>query len=474
MVIAPTRADAYQLLHDGAIALSEIQSNGIGVDIAYLDRVIKETGEHIERLEAELMEDSLWSDWVETFGRKAKITARQQLGEVLFNALGYEVKDHQETEGGQAKTDADTLEQINEPFVHKWLEAEKYRKMRNTFLAGIRREVSGYDGRVHSSYSLNIAKTYRSSSFEPNSQNWPIRDPVMGAMIRSAFVAGEGNVIVEMDYGQIEVRTAACYNHDPVLIDYICDPTRDMHRDMSVECFKLPKKLPADFWKQDGKRMRFFTKNQFVFPQFYGSYYVDCARALWASMEHDDFKVGKKRVVDLLKENGIHKRGACNPDMKPMIGTFEYHIKQVQDYFWNKRFTVYRDWKNEWYQKYLKRGYYDTLTGFRIGGVMRKNDVINYGIQGSAFHCLLWSVIEVMKEIKRRKMRSKIIGQIHDSMLAEVPVSELGEFLKMARVIMVKKVRKHWKWITVPLEVEAEATPPGGSWHEKKEVAIDG
>jgi hypothetical protein len=248
-----------------------------------------------------------------------------------------------------------------------------------------------------------------------------------------------------------------------------------MHRDMATECFKLPK-MPSEWWKQKGpgggNALRFYTKNQFVFPQFYGSYYLDCARNLWESMEKNQFAMGDTTIQEHLKEQGIKRRGSCSSDIKPLMGTFEHHIKQVEDHFWNKRFHVYRDWKKSWYQAYLKKGYYDTVTGFRISGVMRRNDVINYGIQGSAFHCLLWSLIELQERLKRKRMRAKIIGQIHDSILADVPVNELDTFLPLARKIMVEEIAETWPWIIVPLEVEAEVTSPGGNWYDKKEVRI--
>lgn len=467
----PNRRDAYLLLHQGAIALSELSANGIRVDVDYLNEAYEEGRRKITEIEEELQEDSLWSDWEETFGAKANIGARAQLGKVLFDALGYEIREDGKTEKGNTKTDATTLEQIDLPFVKRWLECEKLKKGVNTFLSGIRREV--VDGRLHPSYSLNIARTYRSASSNPNAQNWPIRDPEMGQMIRRCFIADPGYLLVEVDYGQIEVRVAACYNHDPVLIDYICDESKDMHRDMAAELFLLPEKVPKDFWKGDGKKMRFFTKNQFVFPQFYGSYYLECAKNLWESMLHHDFKIGDLPVQQHLRQEGIKRRGACRPEMRPMRGTFEDHVRKVEREFWDQRFSVYRDWKVKWFQAYVKKGYYDTLTGFRVGGVMRKNDVINYGIQGSAFHCLLWSLIQLRERMRKRKMRSRLIGQIHDSMLAEVHEDELADFLWMARDIMVEEIRQHWEWISVPLKVEAEVAPAGKSWYDKKGVPIN-
>jgi DNA polymerase-1 len=464
----PTRTDAYQLLHEGAIALSRVQSNGIKIDTQYLSQTIDEKDAEIEQLESELKQTSLWrKKWKTRFGERSNLGARAQLGTVLFEVMGIEVKEHTKTKKNKKQVTASVLEQIDHPFVKKYLRIEKLKKMTNTFLRGIQNEVAS-DGRCHASYSLNIARTYRSSSSDPNSQNWPIRDPEMAEAIRQSFIADDDCHIVEVDYGQIEVRVAACYNHDPVLIEYIEDQTKDMHRDMAMEIFKIPETVPAD---TDLKLMRFFTKNQFVFPQFYGSYYVECAKNLWDSMLKNKFMMGSQSVRSHLKSQGIRSRGACETGQKPTRHTFEWHIKEVEKKFWD-RFSVYSQWKRDWFNAYCRQGYYDTLTGFRIGGTLKRNDAINYGIQGSAFHCLLWSLITLQKLLMKRRMRSKVIGQIHDSIIAEVPSSELDEFLALAKRVMTIKIKKHWDWIEVPLEVEAEVAPAGGSWHQKKEVAI--
>jgi DNA polymerase I len=118
----------------------------------------------------------------------------------------------------------------------------------------------------------------------------------------------------------------------------------------------------------------------------------------------------------------------------------------------------------------MKRGGFKTLTGFWIEGVMGRNDVINYPVQGSAFHCLLWSLIRLQRELRWGKMRALIVGQIHDSIVADVPADELDDFLPLAKRIMTEEIRKHWKWIIVPLDIEAEVSE--SNWFEKKAVEI--
>jgi DNA polymerase I-like protein with 3'-5' exonuclease and polymerase domains len=173
-------------------------------------------------------------------------------------------------------------------------------------------------------------------------------------------------------------------------------------------------------------------------------------------------------LKDHLAKKGVHKLGKCDPEYDPVPGTFEYHIWEVERRFWNKRFPVYAQWKKDWYNAYLEKGYFLTHTGFKIGGDFRRNQVINYPVQGSAFHCLLMSIILVNKELAKYKMKSKLCIQIHDSMTGDVPNDEVQDFLDITNEVMTKKVPAMWDWINIPLDAEAEVTPAGGSWADKK------
>ena len=165
--------------------------------------------------------------------------------------------------------------------------------------------------------------------------------------------------------------------------------------------------------------------------------------------------------MEHLKENGLgtYRR-------------FEEHIRKVEDIFWNKRFPVYTQWKKKWWSDYLKKGYFYTLTGFRCTALMGRNDAINYPIQGSAFHCLLWCLIEINQRLKERQMDSRIMGQIHDSLILDIVPGEKRKVLRICKQVMTKDLLVHWKWIVVPMEVEAELSPPGGSWYEKEKVEL--
>ena len=162
----------------------------------------------------------------------------------------------------------------------------------------------------------------------------------------------------------------------------------------------------------------------------------------------------------------LKKKGIKN------LGKFEDHIQEVEYYFWNELFHEYNEWKKELYQSYLNHGYVDMYTGFRCYEFMKKNEAINRAIQGTAFHWLLWSLIQLRKEMKKRKMETLLVCQIHDSAELDIVPSERDEILGLAKEIMTEWIREHWEWIIVPLEIEVEIAPKGEPWWKKKEVKI--
>jgi len=446
-------ADGLQLLYQGARALARVEASGIRVDVPYLDSAILDVDLKIIGLQRELKESKVFTGWKKRFGDKTNIQSRTQLGIILTEVLGINLP---KTASGRPSTDEDALSAVDYSFVKAYLNLEKMKKCKNTYLMGIRREVVG--GFIHPFFNLHTVQTYRSSSDSPNFQNIPVRDPVVSGLVRRAIIPRPGHRIVEVDFGGIEVRIAACYCQDPSLIAYIKNPSKDMHRDMAAQCYCIP---PAEVTKE----LRYAAKNQFVFPQFYGDYYGSCAQPLWESM------LGKKTVSGgsvkkwLRRERGIRELGD-----KDVLSSdsFMAHIKQVQEDFWGRRFRVYGKWRRDWVRMYEQTGELRLLTGFVCRGLRKKNEIMNYPIQGSAFHCLLWSLIRVvLVELKRRRLKSLIIGQIHDSLVGDVPEDEVDQFKQMVTEVMTEILPQEWKWIIVPLVVEI--TTYSRSWAEKDE-----
>ena len=306
-------------------------------------------------------------------------------------------------------------------------------------------------------------KTFRSSSDRPNFQNIPKRDKEAMQITRKALFPRPGHQLMEVDFSGIEVRIAVTYHKDPQMIKYITDPTTDMHGDMAKEIFiidNFDKSIP------EYKVLRQAAKNGFVFPQFYGDYYKNCARNMacnWGKIPEGKWKSGQG--IDLpdgkLSDHFISKNIKSFDD-------FSEHVKEIEKHFWNVRFNVYRKWKEQWWRDYQKTGYIDMHTGFRCYGIMSRNDVTNYPVQGAAFHCLLWSLVTLDKRIRENNWDTRIIGQIHDSIVLDVNPNELEDIARMVKRVTCTDLPMYWNWINVPLEIEADICEVDTSWAELK------
>lgn len=458
-------------MHEGILALSRVEEVGIKVDVPYVRKTMKQMRGTIAADEATLRESDEYALLRKRFGTRTNIKSRRQLATLFFTIMGH--KASTVTAKGNPKLDERALTDIGTPFAKAFLRLEKLNKLYGTFLSGILRETEG--DRLHPSFNLHVPRTFRSSSDSPNFQNYPVRDPFMAKVIRQSFIAEEGYHIIETDYVGAEIRGAACYHKDPRMLKYIKDPKKDMHRDMAQQCFLI------DSPDLVSKEARYCGKNMFVFPQFYGDFYKNNAVQLWEAMLKMNLMVGDVPMEKHLKTKGINSRGECllgraaasgEGFHEPEEGTFEAHIKMVENDFWNNRFKVYGKWKKEWLQEYERTGGFQMLTGFRVEGNLAKNDIINWPVQGASFHWLLWSLIQIQKELRKRKMKSRIIGQIHDSLIGEVHHTEVADYTEIVNRVMTQSVREHWEWIIVPLEIEMEASPLNGSWYEKKKVSL--
>jgi DNA polymerase-1 len=441
MKLNPINEKGYKLLHDGALALGVAEQNGIRIDVHHLEKTYQKLEAEEKRFEKKILKSKGGKLWKKTYGDSLRFGGLEQLRFVLRECYDIDVK---------GTLDKGVLGKIDNPFVKDILELRKLVKAKSTYVLGILNEV--IDGYIYPNFNLHTTVTYRSSSSSPNFQNIPVRDPWVSELVRSAFIPRKGNRIVEADYSGIEVRVAACYHKDPTMLQYL-NTNYDMHKEMAAEVYKIPLKLVT-------KQIRNIVKNKFVFPMFYGSYHKLIAPDLWEAVTEQTIETSDGK--NLLSELKYQKIGT--------FSSFLEHIKRIEDKFWFDRFPVYQNWRTEWWETYQKKFYFDTYTGFSCRGYMKKNEVINFPIQGSAFHCLLWSFINLTKALRKRKMKTKLIGQIHDSIVADVPENEFEEYIDILTEISTKKIREYWDWIILPLEIEIEASDVNESWFNKKVI----
>lgn len=427
----------FDLFMQGTRAFIEIEQNGICIDIPFYKKQDAMLEKKLSILYEQIMQSDEVQQWPED---NFNFNSSTQLSKLLFDILKYKPVKYTNKENNS--TDEESLEKLNTDFTKKIVKYKKYYKIKNTYLASFIRDSIG--NKIHPSFNLNTVKTFRSSSSDPNFQNIPIRNEKAQKIIRGGICPSFGNQLLEVDYSGIEVRISACYHKDPVMIKYINDPSSDMHRDMAQE---------LTIKNEVTKEERYFAKNNFVFPQFYGDYFGNCAKSLWGNFS--------KETKEHLKTKGIYK-----------YQQYERHVEQVEYDFWNKRFKVYKQWKEDIFNQYEKTKKISMLTGFRCIDYAKKNEVLNRPIQGSAFHCLLWSLIQLQKFIKENKLQTKIIGQIHDSIIFDLYPLEKQILFPVIRKIMCEDIRKHWDWIIVPLDIEAEITEVDQPWSTKKGVEI--
>lgn len=471
--------EAIEFMREGTLALAQMETAGVRVDRGYVERTYKDLDARVTDIYRRLKADrEMYRPWVRRFGSNTNLFSRDQLRDVLYQDLGVEVGGLTRT--GKFSTDKSVLDKIDLPGVALYREMEQLKDIQSTYLDGILREMVEVPGEgwfVHPSYGLHTAATFRSNCRGPNWQNIPSREWEIAQLVRRCYIPRRGRYMVENDFGQIEVRVAACYTRDPALMKYVSDPTADMHGDMACQIFFLKKE-----WIKDMKKTaRHAAKNMFVFPEFYGSAWFKCGPDIWDEMTRPrkDLPAGwvlpdGTPLVMHLRSKGIKELGDCNPRGEPAAGTFARHLKDIERHFWDTRFRVYRDWKKSWFAQYQKEGGFSMLTGFRVNLPLKRNDVSNYPIQGSAFHCELWSCIQALKKIKKYKMKSLLVGEIHDCDVGDVPPNELQAYLDMMHDLKTVQLPKAWRWICVPMEAESEVVEPGKSWADKKVWATDG
>jgi DNA polymerase-1 len=464
MKLEAINQQGYQLLHEGVEELARIEASGIRIDVPLLQKTKAGVTDKLKEIRRDLEADELWAHWRKRYGANTNLAARDQRAYIIYNVL--KVPKSRFTETGLASTDDVVLEKIDHPFIRNLSKWSKYEKAFGTFIKGIDWELVG--DRIHPSFDLHTARTFRSSSSSPNFQNLPVRDKDIATHVRSLFIASPGCVLGENDFKGIEVGISCCYHKDPNFIDYISTPGKDMHRDMAAQCYMLEEFLG----QKDGisKDARYGAKNKFVFPEFYGAWYKQCAKDMWEWIGKGKLtRPDGASLYQHLKEKGIRGLGRCDPDEDPVKGTFEWHLKEVEKDFWTNRFGDYAQWKRDWYQSYLTNGYFDLLSGFRISGVYDRKQVCNYPIQGSAFHCLLWCLVQINRRLRKDGMKAMIIGQIHDSLLGDIPTKELRTYMHIVEDVVNIDLHKHFPWIKVPLEIEFELSAPGTSWNDKRE-----
>lgn len=456
------RRDCFLNLYlPGMETMAELSMQGFRVDIPHFEKWYKDL-----RAEQEVLAQEIQSDPAVVAVSRMVKEGVFKLGSgyhvsLLLEELGVRVD--KRTASGAVAVDKDVLEDLHIPVLQTLLKWRKREKLCNTYIKAFLNESS--NSVIHPDYRLTTARSGRSSSASPNFQNLSKRDKWAKDIVKNGLFAQEGYHMAEIDYGSLEVRIFTCSTKDPVLIDYLVNGG-DMHRDEAAHVFELtPERVH--------KEVRQAMKMGWVFALLYGSYYKACAAAMW-----EDIIERGLCTADPSTESGkgISIKAHMRAKGVRTLDDFTQWCRQKEKEFWEK-FHVTHEYQERAKQTYKTTGYVDTLWGFRRQDIMSANMVINTPTQGTGFQCLLWSTNQILAQARREGWKSHMMGQIHDSLIMGIHPDEKDYVLTTVEEIMTERIKTVAPWIIVPLIVEAELSPIGGSWnslvpYEKDESGV--
>ncbi len=360
-----------------ALLLARIERHGVLIDGARLQAQSHELAQRLVAIEQQAYEIA---------GQPFNMGSPKQIGEILFNKLGLPVV--KKTATGAPSTDEEVLDKLAQdyPLPAKILEYRGLAKLKSTYTDKLPLMVNAQTGRVHTSYSQAVAVTGRLSSNDPNLQNIPIRT-AEGRRVREAFVAPPGHVIVSADYSQIELRIMAHISEDPGLLKAFQDGL-DVHRATASEVFGVPVDAVSSEQRRYAKTINFGL--------IYGMGAFGLAQSL-----------------------GIEQKAAKD---------------YIDRYF--TRFAGVKTYMDVTRQSAKDNGYVKTYFGRRIylpeingGNGPRKagaeRQAINAPMQGTAADLIKLAMIAVQKALDDEGKHSRIVMQVHDELVFEVPEAEL-------------------------------------------------
>ncbi|MGH8854786.1 MAG: DNA polymerase I, partial [Telluria sp.] len=357
--------------------LQKIERNGVLIDAELLGLQSSELGARMLELEQQAYELA---------GGPFNLGSPKQIGEIFFGKLALPVI--KKTATGAPSTDEEVLQKLAEdyPLPKILLEYRGMSKLKSTYTDKLPKMVNASTGRVHTNYAQAVAITGRLSSNEPNLQNIPVRTSE-GRRIREAFIAPPGSVIVSADYSQIELRIMAHISGDPAMLKAFADG-EDIHRATAAEIFGI---APSEVQSEQRRYAKVIN-----FGLIYGM-----------------------SAFGLAQNLGIERAAAAS---------------YIDRYF--ARFAGVKQYMDETRLQAKARGYVETVFGRRLwlpeinspNGPRRagaERAAINAPMQGTAADLIKLAMIAVQGWLEAEKLATRMIMQVHDELVLEVPEAEL-------------------------------------------------
>lgn len=383
--------------------LAEIERNGVRIDIDALQQFSKNLETDIRLLEQTIYEKA---------GVNFNIASPKQLGEVLFDKLKLDPK-AKKTKTGQYKTGEDVLLALayKSDIVQDILSFRQLQKLKSTYVDTLPELINPDTGLIHTSYNQAVAATGRLSSTNPNLQNIPIRTE-RGREVRKAFIPRhENNVILSADYSQIELRLIAELSKDPNMMEAFTSG-HDIHRATAARVYGLELEEVTSDQRRNAKAVNF------------GIIYGQSAFGLSQSLA-----IPRKEAAEIIDQYFIQYAGI----KKYMSEVLEFAKE------------------NGYVETILKRRRYlrdINSANMTVRGFAERN-AINAPIQGSAADLIKIAMLGIQKEIEEQGLLGKMIMQVHDELVFDVPENEVSIFKEIIQTKMTGAIKTE-----IPLVVE--------------------
>lgn len=390
--------------------IEKAQTKGVMIDVKYLATLSHEYHKKLTEAEKEIYAHA---------GEEFNINSPKQLGVILFDKLNLTIKGLKKTEGGARSTRESELEKLRDahPIISSILVYREYQKLLSTYIDNLPQMVDA-DNRVHTTFHQDGASTGRFSSTNPGLQNIPVREG-LGEVIRDAFIAPKGSILVSFDYSQIEMRVLAMLSGDSGLAE-IFRSGSDIHTSVASRVFRVE---PNDVTKEMRRRAKVIN-----FGIIYGM------------------------GVNALKQN----LGSTREEAQQFYDQYFITFPAIADYF--KKVT----------NDAVKKGYTETLFGRRrqfpnirskipFMKAMAERMAMNAPLQGTAADFIKIAMIRSHEAIISAQLEKQVelILQVHDELIFEVIDSE--EVIKKAEEVIsaaMTNVAKGTKGESIPLIVD--------------------
>ena len=407
--------DNYILFEDLEMKLvpviMDMEMTGIKIDVDFFKDMSEKFADELSSIERKTFDLA---------GEEFNINSPQQLGYILFEKLNLPGKKKTKKKSGYS-TDVEVLTEL--AGLHEipslLLRFRTISKLKSTYLDALVKMVNKNTGRVHTSYNQTVTATGRLSSSNPNLQNIPIRSEE-GREIRKGFIADDGHLLLSADYSQIELRVFAHYSDDPVLIQAF-DRGEDIHTRTAAEVFDLDPRMITPEMRRMAKMINFGI--------IYGM-----------------------GPIKLAKELGISKKVA-----QVYLDNYYERYKGVKNF---KETILSQTRQNGYVSTLLKRRRYLPNINSDNGHIRSEAEraAINTPIQGTAADLIKIAMISIAERLKKENLRTKMLLQVHDELVFEVPQAELTTATKL-----IKDEMEGVYPLNIPLKVDINW---GNNWGE--------